>query len=58
MEQRSQEWKDIAQKVKNASAVLCVGAGSCGVETATYIKEAYGQEKTVAVCLRGSTLMA
>jgi thioredoxin reductase len=58
METRHEEWKAAAEKVKNASSVLCVGAGAVGIESATYIKEAYGQTKTVGVCLRGNVLLA
>ena len=56
LEQRKEEMTEVQNAIKEASSVLCVGAGATGIETACYLKEFY-PHKTVGITLRGNTLL-
>jgi hypothetical protein len=42
--------------MKEASSILCVGAGPTGLESAGYLKEFY-PEKKIGICQRGAKLL-
>jgi NADH dehydrogenase FAD-containing subunit len=44
------------QKIKDAKSVLCVGAGSTGIEMAGYLKDSF-PDKKVGICQRGNILL-
>jgi NADH dehydrogenase FAD-containing subunit len=56
MAERESEVKEIREKMKAASSILCVGAGPTGLETASYLKEYY-PNKRIGICQRGQKLL-
>jgi NADH dehydrogenase FAD-containing subunit len=54
---RENDWKNMRESVKNASSILCIGAGPTGIETSTWMKECY-PDKKVGIAMRGKILLA
>jgi len=41
MVDREAEFTKVREDIRKANSVLCIGAGPTGVETSSYLKEAY-----------------
>lgn len=56
MEERRDEVEATRKEICESKSILCIGAGSTGIEAAAYIKDKF-PEKRVAVCQRGQKLL-
>ena len=55
-EDRDKEMREFREKLKKSNSILCIGAGTTGVETASYLKETW-PDKKIGVCQRGSVMV-
>lgn len=55
-EERDADWARSRAMARSARAILCVGAGPTGIESASYLKESF-PNKRVALCQRGKVLL-
>jgi NADH dehydrogenase FAD-containing subunit len=46
---REKEIGEVNQKFKDSKSILCIGAGSTGIEMAGYLKDSF-PEKKIGIC--------
>ena len=52
---RQAEFDKVREDINSANSILCVGAGSTGIETAGYLKEKH-PDKKIGIALRGNVI--